>query len=96
MLVSRVGCCHWRGKQGGINTYRFSMNGRGAVELIIASIGIELGLVNDVCFAIVGVVTGTPLLPPLVVMGALLNRHGEGCLRKLERATLICSGGVFL
>lgn len=61
-----------------------SMNGRGAVELIIASVGIELGIINDVYFSILVVVAFiTTLLPP-VVMSALLNRYGYGGLRKLH------------
>ncbi|MEN8134387.1 MAG: cation:proton antiporter [Thermodesulfobacteriota bacterium] len=47
-----------------------SKNGRGAVELIIASVGIELGIIDDVYFSILVVVAFiTTLLPP-VVMGA--------------------------
>jgi Kef-type K+ transport system membrane component KefB len=61
-----------------------SMNGRGAVELIIASVGIELGIIDDVYFSILVVVAFiTTLLPP-IVMGALLNRYGYDGLQKLE------------
>lgn len=72
---------------GGMNKFEttlvaISMNGRGAVELIIASVGIKLGIINDVYFSILVVVAFiTTLLPPLV-MGAILNRHGYGGLQK--------------
>ena len=61
-----------------------SMNGRGAVELIIASVGIELGIINDVYFSILVVVAFVTTLLPPVVMSALLNRYGYGGLRKLH------------
>jgi Kef-type K+ transport system membrane component KefB len=76
-------------RMGGMNRKEttliaISMNGRGAVELIIASVGIELGIIDDVYFSILVVVAFiTTLLPP-VVMGALLNRYGYDGLQKLE------------
>jgi len=43
-----------------------AMNGRGAVELIIASVGLEVGLINDDLFSIlVFIAFTTTLLPPL-------------------------------
>lgn len=61
-----------------------SMNGRGAVELIIASVGIELGIIDDVYFSILVVVAFVTTLLPPVVMSALLNRYGYRGLSKLE------------
>jgi Kef-type K+ transport system membrane component KefB len=43
-----------------------AMNGRGAVELIIASIGLELAIINDTYFSILVVIAFiTTLLPPV-------------------------------
>jgi Kef-type K+ transport system membrane component KefB len=43
-----------------------AMNGRGAVELIIASIGLELAIINDTYFSILVVIAFiTTLLPPI-------------------------------
>ena len=45
-----------------------AMNGRGAVELIIASVGLEVGLINDDLFSIlVFIAFVTTLLPPLTL-----------------------------
>lgn len=76
-------------KIGGMNKAEttliaISMNGRGAVELIIASVGIELGIINDVYFSILVVVAFVTTLLPPVVMSALLNRYGYTGLRKLH------------
>ncbi len=51
-----------------------AMNGRGAVELIIASIGLEFAIINDAYFSIlVFMAFVTTLIPPLV-LGTLLKR----------------------
>jgi Kef-type K+ transport system membrane component KefB len=43
-----------------------AMNGRGAVELIIASIGLEMAIINDTYFSILVIIAFiTTLLPPL-------------------------------
>ena len=43
-----------------------AMNGRGAVELVIASIGLKLGIIDDVVFSMLVVVAFvTTMLPPL-------------------------------
>ena len=43
-----------------------AMNGRGAVELVIASIGLQLGIIDDVVFSMLVVVAFvTTMLPPL-------------------------------
>lgn len=61
-----------------------AMNGRGAVELIIASIGIELGIITDSLFSILVVMAFiTTLLPP-ISLGFLLNRVGCSNLTLLE------------
>lgn len=45
-----------------------AMNGRGAVELIIASIGLELGIINDTYFSILVIIAFlTTLLPPVIL-----------------------------
>lgn len=43
-----------------------AMNGRGAVELVIASIGLQLGIIDDVVFSMLVLVAFvTTMLPPL-------------------------------
>ncbi len=55
----------------------FAMNGRGAVELIIASVGSELGIINDVYFSILEVVAFfTTLIPPVALSFLLENVKG--------------------
>ena len=52
----------------------FAMNGRGAVELIIASVGLELGIINDTYFSILVVVAFfTTLIPPIALSFLLKN-----------------------
>lgn len=44
------------------------MNGRGAIELIIASVGLEMGLINDDIFSILVMIAFiTTLMPPLTL-----------------------------
>lgn len=51
-----------------------AMNGRGAVELIIASIGLEMAIINDIYFSILVIIAFlTTLLPP-VSLSFLLKR----------------------
>jgi Kef-type K+ transport system membrane component KefB len=51
-----------------------AMNGRGAVELIIASVGLELGIINDVYFSLLVVVAFfTTLIPPVALSFLLKN-----------------------
>ena len=77
LLVAIVGKIVGAGigaRMGGMNLKEtalvsIAMNGRGAVELIIASVGIELGIINDVYFSILVVVAAdllalTLLRPP--------------------------------
>ena len=66
------------------------MNGRGVVELIIASVGIELGIINDVYFSILVVVAFITTLIPPVAMGALLNRYGYEGLPKMDKDPKPC------
>ena len=55
----------------------FAMNGRGAVELIIASVGLELGIINDVYFSLLVVVAFfTTLIPPVALSFLLKNVKG--------------------
>ncbi|PLX99147.1 MAG: hypothetical protein C0622_10985 [Desulfuromonas sp.] len=56
-----------------------SMNGRGAVELVIASIGLQLGVIDDVVFSMLVVVAFvTTMIPPLS-LGWYLKKN-EGAL----------------
>ena len=70
----RVGCTGQNNYlMGGLNPKEtalvaISMNGRGAVELIIASVGIELGIINDVYFSILVVMAFITIRIPLVAM----------------------------
>ena len=51
-----------------------AMNGRGAVELVIASIGLKLGVIDDVVFSILVLIAFvTTMLPPLS-LGFYLKR----------------------
>ena len=51
-----------------------AMNGRGAVELIIASIGLQLGIIPDTVFSILVLIAFvTTMLPPLS-LGYYLRR----------------------
>ena len=93
LLVAIVGKLVGAGigaRMGGLNNKEtalvaISMNGRGAVELIIASVGIELGIINDVYFSILVVMAFVTTLIPPVAMGGLLNRYGYGGLKKLDK-----------
>jgi Kef-type K+ transport system membrane component KefB len=93
LLVAIVGKLVGAGigaRMGGLNPKEtalvaISMNGRGAVELIIASVGIELGIINDVYFSILVVMAFITTLIPPVAMGTLLNRYGYGGLQKLDK-----------
>jgi Kef-type K+ transport system membrane component KefB len=51
-----------------------AMNGRGAVELVIASIGLKMGIINDTYFSIlVAIAFITTLMPP-VLLNELLKK----------------------
>lgn len=52
----------------------FSLNGRGAVELVVASIGLKLGIIDDAIFSVLVLVAFvTTMLPPLS-LGFYLKR----------------------
>lgn len=52
-----------------------AMNGRGAVELVIASIGLQLGVIDDIVFSMLVLVAFlTTMIPPLSLGGYLKNR----------------------
>jgi Kef-type K+ transport system membrane component KefB len=54
-----------------------TMNGRGAVELIIASVGLEMGIIDDSLFSILVIIAFfTTVLPPLTLQ-AVCNRVKE-------------------
>jgi Kef-type K+ transport system membrane component KefB len=67
---------------GGMNRAEASvvgitMNGRGAVELIIASVGLEMGIIDDSLFSILVIIAFfTTVLPPLTLQ-AVCNRVKE-------------------
>jgi Kef-type K+ transport system membrane component KefB len=51
-----------------------AMNGRGAVELIIASIGLELAIINDTYFSILVVIAFVTTMLPPVSLSLLLKK----------------------
>jgi len=51
-----------------------AMNGRGAVELIVASIGLQLGLINDEIFSILVLIAFVTTSMPPISMKLFLNR----------------------
>lgn len=58
-----------------------AMNGRGAVELVVASIGLKFGLINDQIFSILVLIAFiTTSLPPLS-MQLYLNHHPQEFLQ---------------
>lgn len=61
-----------------------AMNGRGAVELVIASIGLELGIINNVFFSILVVIAFLTTLFPPITLNFLLNRKGRDGLVPIE------------
>ena len=62
-----------------------AMNGRGAVELVIASVGIELGIINNVYFSILVVIAFLTTLFPPVSLSFLLGKKGRDGLVPLEQ-----------
>lgn len=62
-----------------------AMNGRGAVELVIASIGLELGIINNVFFSILVVIAFLTTLFPPISLSLLLNKKGRDGLVPIER-----------
>lgn len=59
----------------------FALNGRGAVELVIASVGLQLGIIDDTVFSIlVFVAFVTTMLPPISLSIFLKKiKHGLPC-----------------
>jgi Kef-type K+ transport system membrane component KefB len=51
-----------------------AMNGRGAVELVVASIGLQLGLINDEIFSILVLIAFVTTSMPPVSMKLYLDR----------------------
>lgn len=51
-----------------------AMNGRGAVELIVASIGLQLGLINDEIFSILVLIAFVTTSMPPIMMKLFLDR----------------------
>ena len=56
----------------------FAMNGRGAVELVIALVGIKLGIINDIFFSILVVIAFVTTLFPPFSLGIFLRKGNEG------------------
>ncbi len=66
-----------------------AMNGRGAVELVIASVGIKLGVIDDVLFSILVVIAFlTTLFPPVSL--SFLLRKGKKDLQLIDPAGKDC------
>lgn len=61
-----------------------AMNGRGAVELVIASIGLELGIIDNSFFSILVVIAFLTTLFPPVSISLLLNKKGRDGLVPIE------------
>jgi len=62
----------------------FAMNGRGAVELIIASVGLEVGLINDDLFSIlVFIAFITTLMPPLTLR-IIVDRVADKLVKTID------------
>ena len=51
-----------------------AMNGRGAVELVIASIGLEMAIINDIYFSILVIIAFLTTLMPPVALNLLEKR----------------------
>lgn len=62
-----------------------AMNGRGAVELVIASIGFELGIIDNVFFSILVVIAFLTTLFPPISLSFLLNHKGRDGLVPIEK-----------
>ncbi len=51
-----------------------AMNGRGAVELVVASIGLQLGLINDEIFSILVLIAFVTTSTPPITMKLYMDR----------------------
>jgi Kef-type K+ transport system membrane component KefB len=58
-----------------------AMNGRGELELIIASIGLSMGIINDAVFSMLIVVAFATTLMSPVTMGMVINKMGKAGLK---------------
>lgn len=80
---------YWGGRWAKMNRAEstvigLAMNGRGAVELIIASVGLEVGLINDDLFSIlVFIAFVTTLLPP-VTLRFIVDRVANRLVRTTD------------
>ena len=60
------------------------IGGRGAVELIIASVGLKLGIIDDRLFSILVVIAFiTTLLPP-ILLNYFINKIDEDALQLID------------
>ena len=55
----------------------FAMNGRGAVELIIASVGLELGIINNTYFSLLVIIAFFTTLIPPITLAFLLEKCSD-------------------
>ncbi|MBW3561138.1 MAG: cation:proton antiporter [Actinobacteria bacterium] len=72
-----------------------AMNGRGAVEIIVAGIGLELGLISREIFTILVfmAIATTAMVPILLKWGVeWLRRHGELARKEAQRRDIIIMG----
>ena len=61
-------------KRGEAAVTGIAMNGRGAVELVIASIGLEMAIINDIHFSVLVVIAFITTLMPPVLLNELLKK----------------------
>jgi Kef-type K+ transport system membrane component KefB len=91
-IVSKIVGAGLGALQGGMNATEaavvsFAMNGRGAVELIIASIGLQAGIINDSIFSVLVVIAFVTTFFPPISLHVLLDRVGRKCLTPVEGGT---------
>ncbi|HEY0024835.1 MAG TPA: cation:proton antiporter [Longimicrobium sp.] len=75
-------CDHWTALSFGVG-----LNARGAMEIIIASIGLSLGILSQEMFSIIVVmaITTSVMAPPLLRWTLSHIRPGENEMRRLQR-----------
>lgn len=91
-IISKIAGAGLGALQGGMNTTEaavvsFAMNGRGAVELIIASIGLQAGIIDDSIFSVLVVIAFVTTFFPPLSLHLLLDRVGRGSLMPLDTVT---------
>ncbi|MDH5718082.1 MAG: cation:proton antiporter [Spirochaetia bacterium] len=61
-----------------------AMNGRGAVELIIASIGLELGIIDNILFSILVIIAFVTTLIPPISLSLFFTRYKKNGLAEIS------------